>query len=62
MVPVSIWNEIWEKVYHLMDTEQDWTFFTGELVAGLTALMDDEGKDSFYRILAESEERGELYE
>lgn len=59
MVPMFLWISIYRHISHLIDTEQDWSFFAGELVAGLQALMDEEGQDSIYRILAEAEERGE---
>ena len=56
MVPWVAWKALRENMQHLMDTDQDWKFYAGELVAGLQALMDDEGQDSLYRIIHLEEE------
>jgi hypothetical protein len=57
MVPVRFWQETRKMLQHYLDTEQDWTFAAGELVAGLEALMDDEGQDSLLKFVNIEEEQ-----
>ena len=56
VVSIQEWQQIRTKIEHILDGEGDWKFYVGELVAGLKALTDDEGQDSFLAILNREEE------
>jgi len=51
MVPPRFWQEVRYQLQHTLNMGDDWKFLAKELVAGLNALMDDEGRDSLYRIV-----------
>ena len=50
-VPPRFWQNTRAEIAHLMDLDEDWKFYTGEIVAGLQALMDDDGKFSLYKFI-----------